>query len=223
MNKKLLSILMLAVIVLSIFSLAGCTVKASDFSDEEHFERVTKLVEKRYIQDNEDYTGYKLYPLYNENDTLAFFLVDLEPCGYVYIQINDEDLSKIGGRSMYTRDCNENRIWRRCTVEIGNTALMTDERGQTVAYPDTKWITDENDEITDYYDSHFKVANICDEKRYLLKIVQNGTYDYMPAVKRGNQYLNLVSMELMDYESEFETKKYAVAHLGFIAKAEFNL
>lgn len=223
MKKKLLYLMMLAVVVMSMFSFAGCTEKASDYSEEEHFERVSALVEKRYIQDNEDYTGYKLYPLYNENDKLAFFLVDLEPRGYVYIQINEKDLSKSGGRSMYTRGDNECEIWRRYTVEIGHDAYMTNKRGQLVLCEDTKWITDENGEITDYYDSHFKAANIGNEQRYLLKIYQNGSYGYIPAVKRGERYLNLVSMELMDYESQIEEKKYAIEVIGFIPKAEYNL
>ena len=219
--KKIIVAMILAVI--TAFCFAGCAEKASDFSDEEHFERVAKLVEKRYMQDSEDYTGYKLYSLYNENDKLAFFLVDLEPRGYVYIQINEKDLSKSGGRSMYTRNYEESWIWRRYTVEIGHDAYMTNNSGQTVCCEDTKWITDENGEITDYYDSHFKVANIGEEKRYLLKIHQNGHYGFIPAVKRGEQYLNLVSMELMDYESQIEEKKYAVVSLLFVPKAEYNL
>ena len=45
----------------------------------------------------------------------------------------------------------------------------------------------------------------------------------IPAVKRGEQYLNLVDGNLMDYEPGMESATYAVANIIFISKSAFDL
>lgn len=99
------------------------------------------------------------------------------------------------------------------------TPTMTDEDGTIIEFPDRRWEVDEKGNFIDYQDSHFNVANIENEKRYLLKV---GRSEYIPAVKRNEKYLNLVSMEEIDYLPESETK-YAVSDVHFIGKSYFNL
>lgn len=228
-RKKLFYIISLflcfCLITLStLFLFAGCTQKASSFSIEEHLERVSKLVEKRYMTEDGEYTSYEVFPLYDKNEELKFFVVEFEPCGYVYVKLNEKDLSSFWQHSMYTR-CAErgySLVWRRYTVEIGLESTIT-YGNFTRSFHDRKWEVDDNGEFIDYYDSHFKIANIQNEKRYFLTITQNGVSGYIPAVKRGDKYLNLVSMQEMIYERELDSQEYSTADISFFSKPELNL
>lgn len=207
--KRLFIVLMLSICIVI---LTGCQ-KASNYSEEEHIQRVSELVEKRYFKDNHNYTGYKIYPVYNDNEDLAFFLIELEPMDYVYVRINEKDMSFLLGTSMYTR--REGKSWRRYTVK--------EESKDTVEEDEKLWETDENGNFIYYKYSHFKAANIENENRYLLKITQGGRTGYIPAVKRGEQYFNLISMQEFTYEPVIEDEIHAVSDITFIAKNSFDL
>ena len=218
MTKK---IICLGLILVMIISLSACSKDASSFSEEEHIERISDLVEQRYIDkdtaskgwfnvyEDEEFTGFTVYPLFTETDELGFFLVEFEPFGYVYIKINKtSSLQQLfWGVSMYTRDDGEGKSWRRYRIsedgeepplyEGQQWKVEEDEYGY-IQFPNRRWEVDEDGEYIYYYDSHYKVANIGDEKRYLLKIMQGSErVDYVPAVKREDKYLNLVSMQEM--------------------------
>ena len=62
------------------------------------------------------------------------------------------------------------------------------------------------------------MAGIENERRYFLEIA-NG---FIPAVKRGEQYLDLVDGALIDYMPGMEVP-YAVADISFIGKSYFDL
>ena len=47
-------------------------------------------------------------------------------------------------------------------------------------------------------------------------------HGYIPAVKRGEKYLDLVNGEMIDYTPGMESI-YAVADIGFINKPDFDL
>jgi len=206
--------------------------KASKYTEEEHTERISKLVEERYINENKKYTGYKVFPLYNESEELAYFLIELEPVGYVYVQINTTYLflQMFGGVSMYTRD--DGRPWQRYKICEDGQDSMSNEDGQWevekneygyAAYPNKRWEIDETGEFVYYVDSHFKIANIENEKRYLLKIYEGSSTGFIPAVKRGDEYLNLVSMEEMEYKKEVKLESYSIAYIAFNCKAMEDL
>ena len=90
---------------------------------------------------------------------------------------------------------------------------------------DCELFRDENGDIITYYQSHFKVAGIENERRYLLSIMSTAAWSYgerrIPAVKRGEQYLNLVDGMMIDYEPGMESATYAVGNIGFFYKS-FN-
>ncbi len=226
-------IICLGFILIMLISLSACTQEASSFSEEEHSERISNLVEKRYLNNNEEYTGYKVYPLYNESDELAYFLIELEPSGFVYVKINKtSSLQQLfGGVSMYTRS--EGKTWQRYKIcEKGKEPLPyegrqwkieeADDYGR-IYYPNRRWEIDEDGDFIYYDISHFKVASIENEKRYLLRIKQEGSTYTIPAVKRGEKYLNLVSMEEMEYEYEIASEKYSYAYISFFCKKEYDL
>lgn len=211
MAKKCLKVVINIVIAVTmVFSFVLCGRSSNSFTEEEHLKRVSKLVENRYIK-SELYTGYKIYPLYNETEELEFFLVDLEPQGFVYIKINEQSFI-FSGLGMYTRSSHESSAWRRYKVEKGIQPIPTMiVDGHLMQYPDRKWEVDENGDYIDYTDSHFKVANIREEKRYLLSTYPE--HYYIPAVKRGEKYLNLVSMEEIDYKIGMNSDNVAIGDI----------
>ncbi|MBE7088634.1 MAG: hypothetical protein E7370_03850 [Clostridiales bacterium] len=182
----------------------GCVEKADHYTVDEHIERVSALVEKRYMTENSEYTDYSVYPIYDENNELRYMLIEFKPYGFVYVKINEEKLHFPYAVSMYVRDTSEGKTWRRYTIE---------ENGNKT------WEVNENGEYINYNSSHFKVANIQDEKRYLLKVENN----FIPAVKREEKFLNLVSMQEMDYEPTMKASEQAVSEINFISKNYFDL
>lgn len=204
--KKIFYITLLSIVAFCMV-LTGCTApKAIDFTEEEHLKRVTELVEARYMKEDSKYTSYTVFPLYTENDELGFFLIEFKPYGFVYVKLNEEAQSIASAfgatpRSLYTRFTGEGRKWQRYTMD-GN---------------EKKYEVDENGEQIFYQDSHFKVAGIENERRYLLR---KDDFSFIPAVKRDNKYINLVSMEEM-YLSSIMSE--ATANISFMPKSEFNL
>jgi hypothetical protein len=158
-------------------------------------DEVTKLATKRFVEEGHinrgetekgKYTGLTVYPLYDENDEMQYFLIDLEPSGYAYVSSNIKIRNSMSclGRIIAS--------YGEYTVSYGRPWYRY-YRNET----DTDY--DLRDAEILYEDSHFRVANIGDEKRYLLKCYpKSGSFGYIPAVKRGDKFLNLVSMTEYD-------------------------
>ena len=213
LKKFKMNFVMAMIMVVCLF--CGCGKRANDFSEQEHLRRISALVEERYMAENSEYTGYTIFPLYNEKEELSHFLVEFEPYGFVYIKVQEKDLSAFGGTSMYTREASEGESWKRYTVK--------ENAGVTVEEEERIWETDENGAYIEYRDSHFKVANIVNEKRYFLEITQGGRTGFIPTVKKNDTYLNLVSMKEMTYEREIANEIHAVSSVRFIGKSYFDL
>lgn len=167
--------------------LSGCTQEADNYSYNDHYNNVKQLIEEKYMQSNYGFTGFELYPIYNENDEHKYFLVEFEPIKFLYVFIKDK--STHYGNSLY---CTEiEYLWTPYTVSekevdgkikyIRNFKL--DEFGNRIIHNR----------------SHFKVAGVENEKLYLLTVYPESYELLIPAVKRGDKYLNLVSMEIIDY------------------------
>lgn len=221
-------IICLGLTLVMIFSLSACNKKANDFSEEEHLQRVTEWIQARYIHGDERLrpydkpnddgkiypkvkaTDFAVYPIYDENDDLRYFLVEFDPFGYLYVRIRNEQLkgfSWLGAStSMYMLSSIAGEpAWTPYTIDIANS---TDEI----------WEIDENGEKIVYAQSPFSVRGIKDEKRYLLNF--DG---YIPAVKREGKFINLIS------NSEFQvldgqiTEKQPIAFISFTNKKYFDL
>ena len=230
MKKKNLSALFLATVMtaLSMLLFVGCRPfweSADDYTEEEHIARVTELARQRYIE-NGDFTDLEVFPLYDVNDKLAYFLIELQPTGYVYVQLNKEE-SYV--HSLYTMDLHYsapysmNFAWFYNTVDRDTATWYTDENGRRWGVDGKRALeTNESGEPIIYTDSVFKVAKIHDEKRYLLTVKQSGRNDYIVCVKRGDKYLNLISLEEFEYYPEYEEKILADIPLYFVTKG-FNL
>jgi len=175
-------VLVVAVLVSSFLIIEHVDIDADKYTDEQHLQRVTKLAEKRYLSPDSPYgyTDMKIYPVYDENEQLRYFLIDFEPNGYVYILINKKSGNVVsqflGSRSMYTRDSHDNKVkyssvkqvpWQRYRIWESNESYP--ESGWKYPGPHMNTVSevDENGDYIKYIDSHFKVAGICDERKYL--------------------------------------------------------
>ena len=201
----------------------GCGISSDVYTEEQHLQRITERAEARFLGEESEYTGLEVYPVYNEYDELKYALIEFEPQGFLYVAIGDREYPWKG---MYTLSDTEPYYWVPYRVKEGSQDILTDEDGALIEIMyDCELFRDENGDIIIYYQSHFKVAGIENERRYLLSIMSTAAWSYgeglIPAVKRGEQYLNLVDGNLMDYEPGMESATYAVGNIGFFYKS-FN-
>ena len=171
--KKIIKITILLIILITIPTTIMCRSSCM-YSEKGHYRRIQKRIEERFIETGV-HKEYELYPLYDENDKLKYFVVDF-PTNYHIIKINEYDLSCLGV-SMYTLSINN--PWQRYVLENGEKVYEKDKDGNDIFYKQ----------------SPYKVAGIKDEKRYLIEVSQGSSSSYVPAVKRGDKYLNLISMK----------------------------
>ena len=202
----------------------GCSIMASSYSEEQHMQRIRERAEERFLGEDSEYTGLEVYPIYNEYDELKYALIEFEPQGFLYVHIGER---ADPWKGMYTLDEREPESWMPYRVKEGAIEEVTDEDGHIIEFQDREFFRDENGDAIIYHQSHFKVAGIENERRYIVSIVSTvpGLYggSLIPAVKRGEQYLNLVDGNLMDYEPGMESAIYAVSSIIFIEKSYFDL
>ena len=234
MNNKILkkaAAFFVLVMCLTVITMTGCMDYASRYSEEKHKERISKLVKKRYMTEESEYTSFEVYPLYNENDELKFFVVEFEPYGYVYVKINEKSNSLLG-LSMYMRESRESREWFRYEVDENSEVLITNKNGNGTIYKHRRLTEIQDDgEPVKYKDSHFKVAETGNERRYFIEIEclpsLGSDEGFVPAVKRGEKYLNLVSMQELvisnGEEDNAEHKRQAISDVHFFAGSVFKL
>lgn len=202
-------------VILFVIIFSGCipvTRPASYYTEEEHVQRVSERVEEKYIKTGK-YDGFELFKLYDENAEFKYFLVEFEPTGFVYVEINANGGVSFGCATygMYTQDRlsdDASEPWERYFFEDNIKVELE---------------MDENGNCKTYTDSHFKAANIDEEKRYFLYVKQDRFPGYIPAVKRGDKYLNLVSMKEFEYVPNVCDDVYAIAIYPFIYSYQFDL
>ncbi len=208
--KKSVAILCLFLAVVLSIPLMGCgKLDPTSMTMEEHADLIYERVEDYYIGSGyyyyKDYTDFEAFPLYNQNDELTHFVVEFEPYGFVYVKINYKAQSD---SELYIIDAIEqsNRPWQRYTVN--------DSDGEPI------YEEDENG-LVNRYNSHYKEAEIKGERRYLIniKLQDNiiGIYDSIyniPAVKRGDKWLNLISMEEFALDDLSKQECFELRFLG---------
>ena len=172
--KKIIRITILLIILITIPTTIMCRSSCM-YSEKGHYRRIQKRIEERFITTGL-YEEYELYPLYDEEDKLRYFVVEFSPTDYRVISINKYDFGCLGA-SMYSLF--ETNPWQRYVLDNGEKVYEKDKDGNDIFYKQ----------------SPYKVAGIKDEKRYLMCVQQDSNFNYVPAVKRGDKYLNLISMK----------------------------
>ncbi len=213
-KKKIVLCVVLAVVIALLAVLGVRIIKGSSwaYTEEQHLQRISKLVEKRYMGEKSEYTSYEVFPLYDQNEKMKYCIVEFEPYGFVWVKINDNDFNY----GMYSRREMDKNGWSRYEY-IDTTQTSSSE-------DNIKWETDEGKERIYYKESPYKVAGISDERRYVVTIIQAIHYpSTVPAVKRGDKYLNLMDMKEFEYVPESETFVYPYFSMSVPPKHHFDL
>ena len=186
-----IAIILVVVIVVPLF-IFTFEIKAEWFSEEQHAKRITRRIEKKIKSGYYDATDFEVYPLYTLDEELRYFLVEFEPKGYTYILVNDPWI--FGG--MYKLTSGRAHPWNPCNVEqLGKT--------QNVVF--------------DYYENGSKIVTVqspyryrgkLNEKKYLLKF--NSVNGLVPAVKNGNNFVNLYADYEFTVDGEGHIKKETI-------------
>lgn len=220
-SKKIFACIIAGILLIVAGLYVGCS--ASSYSEEQHIQRIKNRAEKRFLGEGSDYTGLEVYPIYDESDELKYALIEFEPQGFLYVHINDKEYP---WRGMYTLNATKPESWMPYRVKEGVNEEFVDASGTAIAQINREFFCDENGLLIKYDDSHFKVAGIENERRYFLSTVCTVyvglNTGLIPAVKRGEQYLDLVDGAMIDYTPGMESA-YAIADIGFINKSNFDL
>ena len=133
---------------------------------------------------------------------------------------------------MYMRESRESREWFRYEVDENSEVLITNKNGNGTIYKHRRLTEIQDDgEPVKYKDSHFKIAETGNERRYFIEIEcllsLGWKKGFIPAVKRGEKYLNLVSMQELvisnGEEDNAEHKRQAISDVHFFAGSVFKL
>mgnify|MGYP001134199515 CR=1 FL=1 len=215
-----------ACLVASLLLIAAvlCVGCSSDmYSEEKHMQRIRERAEERFLGEDSEYTGLEVYPIYNEYDELKYALIEFEPQGFVYVYISEREYP---WSSMYSLSDTESERWIPYRVKEGAQEEIIDVDGKLYGSKNCEYIRDENGQVIIYNESHFKVAGIENERRYFLSTIPTVYIGHsrgrIPAVKRGEQYLDLVDGAMIDYTPGMESA-YAIADVVFFNKAHFDL
>lgn len=219
MTKKKVAILAivlsLVVVIGAVLAVFVCSRYSWFYSEDQHLERITERAEERFLGEGGEYTSLEVYPVYNEHEELQYALIELAPQGYMYVYISDVDYP---WKDIYTMSSDEYFEayydkpirWSpfRMAEEIGDDGLPIEGPYKRSLF------VDGNGEPIVYNESHFKVAGIENERRYLLDCK-----GLIPAVKRGdNLYLDLVDGALIEYDpadDEHDYPTYAPGEIWF--------
>lgn len=215
MKKKIVFLTICLILGICCIFLNGCSKKADAFSVEEHIHRVTERIENKYMTKETNYTSFSVYPLYSQDEELKYFLVEFEPYGFVYIMLRDEApsfYSWFGLRtSMYSlSSIDVEDSWIRYTFEGTNSkpCYELDKNGNNIYYNK----------------SPFAVAKIENERRYLLCENNNsGCSFFVPAIKKNDKFINLISMEEFTVNDGCFSQKQPNVNISFIANKSFDL
>ena len=225
MSKKRIVLLSVSVILLLVLVMLILSSYSWFYTEEQHIHRIRERAERRFLGEDSEYTSLEVYPIYNEYDEMRFVLIEFEPQGFIYVHIKDQAYPWKG---MYTlSNIESERCWWPYRIKEGAQEDIIDENGNIIAQTfNREFLRDENGQVIIYHESYFKVAGIENERRYFLSTVctvyVGFSHGYIPAVKRGEQYLDLVNGEMIDYTPGMESM-YAIADIGFINKSYFDL
>lgn len=160
-------------------------------TEEEHRNEIKSLLENGYLNSSNEDETFELYPIYNERDELAYFLAEFSTDRFYIIYIDNSS-------SITKYKIDSHRLsWAKRKVEFI-------EREDGYILPDcfvSVYEKDEKGNIIHNYNSPYDEAKVLDEKLYLFHLddLVSDSFSYVPLVKRGNKFLNLLSMDEMEY------------------------
>ena len=210
-RHKILAILLIIVLLWGIVFM--CEYRRSSwYSEEQHIKRVSKRIDNHFKDwkygNGERYESYKVYPLYEKDDTLQYFLVEFEPFGFSVIRLNKYErrrnvLFRAYSVSMYLEGgiYDDKRTW-----SPNNDDLTIDKSQSNADMKDDKEIK------IGYSKSPYFVTGYINDKKYFIK------YDggrYICAIKKGNKFVNLISGAEFDVEKSESLEKQSIIRFSF--------
>lgn len=193
--KKAISII--AILIITIMVGAGCAEKAGKYTEDEHIARITQRFQnKLYNMPGDDgitVESFSVYPLYNQNEELTMFLVEIEPYGFTFIDLRDESYDVLScsspKTSMYkVSDFYGVDTWSPYVVD-------------KTCHENKNYLINGNIERIYHKKSPYYVTGNIDERKYL---IETEGAQYICAVKKDGQFLNLISGELFTAENVSE-------------------
>ncbi len=201
---------------ITVWSLGLFNDSKNKYTDEEHLQRVAERIEKEYIEKGEivgssKVTDFEVYPVYEQVGRIKYVLVEFQPTGYIFVNINESNhkgFLGIGRRSMYLRSSIYGETaWSPYTIDSENKL-------------NELWEVDENGNKIEYLSSPYSVRGINDEKLYLINIIDSR---FIPSIKKGEKYLNLVSNNEFEIINENIQKKQPSLEIVFIDDKSYDL
>jgi len=139
--KNMIKKLLVACSVIVMFFAVMPLSGCAALSNEEHVERISARVQERFIdRANYPYTDFTVTILYDKFEEPVYFMVEFMPDGFFYGIIYRNDYFYMGA-----------------TFFGGS-------------YKNSGWENEETDDTTIYYRSHFYIAGIESERKYLIFI-----------------------------------------------------
>ena len=217
--KKVLLILLL---IVSTFGLTGC-VSSSIYSDAAHLRRIARRVEKRYMGKDSEYTSFELYKIYNENDEFKYVLVEFEPYGYTIVKIEKEAIIFNFPKGLYTRFDGDDwfrYIWVDNSENLEVKQYFYNSKGIGEGISNFRRVQqyeyNVDGSLKVYNESPYKVANVLNEKLYLLDVMIESSKERIIAVKRGDKFLNLISMQEFELQDKYVGYELSCIQVDFI-------
>ena len=222
--KRVISVILVLISVAIVFS--GCGRKVSNYSVEEHIQRISERVRnhKWIIEDFED---FDVYPLYDKDEKLKFFLLEFNPHGFGFIFVQDEPpvltSCLYAHKSMYFISADyyyKEETWFRYVADKNGPSLSEFVEGADSSKKGIP-IFDEKGEIIKYDKSPYSVSGNVNEKKYVFET--EVSYEYICAVKKDGKFINLISgTELPDTDS-YDSLENATLLIRGIASRRFDL
>ena len=202
-RKKKRFIIATIVIVVVLVGLALFYIAGAPWflSDEVHYRRIVRRFEEKYI-DTGIYADFRVYPLYDIDDNIIRYLIETEqPTNHFYVKVHWN--SFFTNKSRYVMNKDTGTVWyRHRGAPATSNPLGLDINWGTCGDNPTLLYEMEGANIKYRRESPFLAAGIVgDEHRYMLQ------GELLPAVKRGDVFINLVTMDEMS-ESSLRNGKY---------------
>ena len=213
-KHKILAILLIIVLLWGIVFM--CEYRRSSwYSEEQHIKRLNKRVENRYKNWNylngEHYESFKIYPLYEKDDTLRYFLVEFEPFGFTCIYINKYELNRqfllFFRKSMYT----EGSLYYDeylCSPYIHTSSSGDDP------------ILDDNGKKIEFVKSPYYLSGNIDEKKYFIECAPG---DFICAIKQGDEFINVIDGKRFNLSDSNSFDEQVKIFMGFFGYRGFDL
>ena len=218
-RKLCLTIAILLITSISLFNvifMSGCTEIARAIYDtpEEHEWNISRLVEENFIKRRTGCESFTLYPLYDVNDNLKYYMVDLHPqVGIIFVLATPQATQKLFGiwypavkqsewyRYRYAIDeATANYDGGRWQFQPFNEYELSWKEVKEVKFTGILREVSEEGKLFKYqsFVSPYHMAGVLDEKLYLLMSPGYNEDIFVPAVKRDGKFFNLVSMEYIE-------------------------